>query len=505
MNLKRQAFVGSVWSLLSNGGRQVISFSLFIFIARNLTPADIGLVALAMILIDIAGFASRFGQVEALQRQPDLTDRLVNTSFWMLAIGGPVTSVLIIAGAATFGGAATTHFQTVLILLAPLCTLQAWNAIPEALLKRRFDYRSLAARTWLATLAGGIVGVFLAVNGFGVYALVGQRVANALVQTLTIWAMLKWHPRMEFSRDDARELLRVGFGVMLANSTNVVNKRVVDGIVGSVLGVTELGHFYLGWRFFDFIVQFAVTPVTSVALSMFSTVQHNREMIIRIYLRLSQFVALASLPVFFGLAVIADLLVPVVLGSKWKDSIVVMQFLGFIMLAGTVNFFFASAMIAVGQMQIIARQATAQIIATAVLVFVGAHFGIIGVLLAIIARAWMLAVYNLTALRKVLGLSIAALLRTLMPPVVATGIMVGAVQLAKQNLAGLMAPPLLLASLIVIGAIIYGAVLILGDLAGLWRGYIRGAIESLMGAISTRSASAPTMRPALAVSKGERS
>jgi O-antigen/teichoic acid export membrane protein len=90
MNLKRRAFIGSIWSLLSNGGRQAIAFVLFLFIARNIGPADIGLVALAMIVIDIVSFASRFGQVEVLQRQADLDDRLISTSFWMLAVAGPL-------------------------------------------------------------------------------------------------------------------------------------------------------------------------------------------------------------------------------------------------------------------------------------------------------------------------------------------------------------------------------------------------------------------------------
>lgn len=489
MNLKRQAFVGSLWSLLSNGGRQLIAFVLFIYIARNLTPADIGLVALAMIVIDVVGFASRFGQVEALQREPDLSDRLISTSFWMLAAAGPVTTVIVIAGARLAGGFADADgFRHVLILLAPLCALQAWNAIPEALLKRRFDYRTLAARTWLATLAGGLVGVYMAVNGMGVYALVGQRLASSGVQTVVLWGMLRWRPPMEFDTSDAARLVRIGFGILFANLAGIINKRLVDGITGAMLGLAQLGHFRLGWRFFDFIVQFSVSPLTSVALSAFSTIQHDRVKLTRAYLRMTQFIALASLPMFFGLGATADLLVPVVLGDKWKESIVVMQLLGFVMLGGTVNYFFAPVLIAVGKVHVVMRQSAAQIFGTALFVLIGANFGIVGVLGAIIARAMTVAVYNVTALRREIGLSVMSLLQVLLPPLVASAVMVGVVRFGMMQLHDRMPGFVLLGLLVAMGAAAYAAALMLGDLLGPWRGYVRGVASSLAGAVARRQA-----------------
>lgn len=497
MTLKKRAFVASMWSLLGNGGRQLITFVLFVYVARKVTPADVGLVAFAMIAIDILGFASRLGQVEALQRRSDVTDAVLSTSFWLLAPGGLlITGAIILAAKALTGSAEDSVFGHVLILLAPICALQAWNAVPEAILKRRLDYRSLAARTWLATLLGGLLGVYLAYRGFGVYALVGQRVMTALVQTVTVWAMLRWYPRWQFRGAEARILLHVGVSVMVANFSATVNKRIVDGITGAVLGMAQLGHFNLGWRFNNFIVQFAVTPISAVALTMFASVQHDRERFKRLYLRLTQFAALASLPLFFGLAVTADLLVPVVLGDKWAESIVVMRLLGFVMLGGTVNYFFAPAMIAAGHVHVVMRQATVQILGTALFVFVGAQFGILGVLVAIIARTLMVAVYNTTALHRTIGLSIVALLRVLMPPVVAAGAMVLAVEYAKLELAGQISDALLLVVLVAVGAAAYGAALVLGDAARLWRGYVRDTIESVTGVISRRPTQSATIEPA---------
>jgi O-antigen/teichoic acid export membrane protein len=487
MSLGRRAISASAWSLAGNGGRQLISFILFLFIARRLSPADIGLVAFAMILIDLLGFGSRLGQVEALQRRSDLSDRVRNTSFWLLVVTGTLTAVVIAGGAWLVRGVPQISvFTPVVISLAPLCALQAWNAVPEAIFKRRFDYRSLATRTWTATFVGGLVGAWLAFTGYGVYALVGQRIASALLQTIVLWSILDWRPKLEFDRGEGAGLVRSGTGIMMASLSGQLNKRIVDTITGGVLGLSELGHFRLGWRFFDFLTQFGVTPVTAVALSVFSAIKDDRARLVRTYLRLTQLVALVALPSFFGLGAIADVMVPVLLGDKWHDSIVVMQFLGLVMLGGVVNHFFAPLLIAMGKVQIVVRQSMAQIVGTAVFVFCGTYFGLVGVLVAIVTRAIMVAAYNIHALRKEVGLSPAALLSALMPPVVASAIMIAAVRFAKANLEHNVAGLELLILLIGIGAATYAAGLLAGDFVGAWRGYVRDALTTIRGALSKR-------------------
>src|SRR5690606_34858799 len=140
---------GSLWSLFGNSGQQIIGFLIFIYIARKVSPADVGLIALALVVIGILGFASRFGQVEALQRRADLSDRTIDTAFWMLFVIGLLAAALVIAIAQLVGFVSEEPgLPAVLMLLAPLCTLQSWNAVPEAVLRRRFKFRSLSLRNW---------------------------------------------------------------------------------------------------------------------------------------------------------------------------------------------------------------------------------------------------------------------------------------------------------------------------------------------------------------------
>jgi O-antigen/teichoic acid export membrane protein len=201
---------------------------------------------------------------------------------------------------------------------------------------------------------------------------------------------------------------------------------------------------------------------------------------------MTQFMALASLPMFFGLGAVADVFVPLILGAKWAASIIVIQLLGFVKLPGTVNYFFGSAMIAVGKPRIVLRQSIVMLVITPILLYIGAMYGLVGIMVALIARSVIATAYNVHALNREINLGALPLLRVLMPPVIACAAMVGAVELAKFELGGVLSGFTLLAALVAIGAATYGAVLLLGDLVHLWRGYIRGAFDSLGGAMVRR-------------------
>ncbi len=148
------------------------------------------------------------------------------------------------------------------------------------------------------------------------------------------------------------------------------------------LGVQQLGFLKLGSRFFDAIAQISVLPVSSVALSSFSKLRDRPDNLKRAYLRLTQFMAVASLPLVFGLGAIADIFVPLVFGEEWLPTVIVLELLGFLMLPGTINWFFAPFMIAVGATGVVLKQSFAQIFVSALFVGVGVRWGVEGVVIA---------------------------------------------------------------------------------------------------------------------------
>lgn len=482
MTLKRQIAKGSLWVLLGGGGQQLISFIIFIYVARLLNPEVLGVVAFAVIAVELAGYVARWGQVEILQREQGEA-----TAFWISNAMGVLASLVILVIAGIVGMRPDgDQLAGILVWFAPLPFLQAVSVVPEALLRRRLDFRSLAIRSWIATIAGGGVAIAIAQWKPGVEVLVGQRVVTVVVQVVALWAMIRGVPKLTFKAQDAPALFRGGFQILVASLSGMINARVADGLTGAFLGAGPLGLLRVGWRFLDAIVQIAITPISGVTLSSFSRMRDDLPALRRAYLRMTQLMSLVALPMFFGLGAVAAPLTHDVFGPQWVGAVPVLQFLGLLMLGGMVNYLFAPVMIAVGRSDIVMRQSLVQLVVTVILILIGVRFGLAGVMAAHSLRAFVVAIYNVTALRKVVGIAPAQIIKMLAPPTVACAVMWLGVALLSSvidaHVPGILALPYAkLAFLVVSGGAIYGAGMIAGDLVGLWRGYIGDALRSIRG------------------------
>ena len=181
-------------------------------------------------------------------------------------------------------------------LLAPICLLQTLSAVPEAWLRRSFGFKWLAARTVVASIFGGVVSVGLALYGFGIYAMVGQRLIIAFVLLIMVWWNSPWRPKFHWSTADALSLARVGSDVSMVAFLQIANVRIIDVAVGYLFGPQILGQLRIAWKLFDFVMAVAVQPVVNVSLSALSRLQNNGAAIASATIRLIERVGNRALP-----------------------------------------------------------------------------------------------------------------------------------------------------------------------------------------------------------------
>jgi len=420
MALKQQVFIGSVWSLAGTAGQQTVAFILFVMLARILSPADFGVMALAAVVIDLLALIGCLGQVQALVQRRELDDTAASTSFWMLqAFGVAMTAAVFLSAPLVASFFTLPKLELVLQLLAPVCLLQTLSAVHEAWLRRTFGFKWLAARTVLASIFGGVVSVGMALYGFGIYAIVGQRLIVAFVLTAMVWWSSPWRPKMRWSTADALSLARVGTDISVVTFLQVANVRIIDVAVGYLFGPQILGQLRIAWRLFDFVMAVAVQPVVNVSLSALSRMQGNRAAMASATVRLIGVSGTALFPLFFGIAVVAPDVVPAVFGDKWGDAILFIQVLSPISVAATINYFLSSALTAAGRTRWILWQALAQVVLAVALTVAAAPFGVVPVLVANVIRASIIAIANVWLLKLAIGAAPASLGRALMPPLVA--------------------------------------------------------------------------------------
>lgn len=464
MALKQQVFIGSIWSLAGTAGQQTVSFILFVMLARLLSPADFGVMALAAVVIDLLVLIGCLGQVQALVQREQLDDTAASTSFWMLQVlGVAMTAAVFLTAPAVASIFALPTLEPVLQLLAPVCLLQTLSAVHEAWLRRAFGFKWLAARTVAASILGGIVSVGMALYGFGIYAIVGQRLIIAFVLMVMVWWSSAWRPRWRWATADALSLARIGTDLSLVTFLQVANVRIIDVAVGYLFGPNALGQLRIAWRLFDFVMAVAVQPVVNVSLSALSRLQGNNAAMASATLRLIGVSGTALFPLFFGIAVVAPDVVPALFGDKWDDAVLYIQILAPISVAATVNYFLTSTLTAAGRTRWILWQAFGQVLLAVVLTVASAPFGVVPVLVANVVRASIIAIVNVWLLKLAIGASPATLGRALMPPLVAAVAMTAVLVAARPLFLELTDMALLRAIVTaIIGAVLFVSVLWFG-------------------------------------------
>ena len=314
---------GAFWNGVSAAANQVIRFTLFIVLARLVAPAELGLVALGIVIIDLLQTLATFGIGEAVTQQPHLDDEQASTAFWLsVGIGACVALIVALASPliALLSGkpalAPVIAWLSLTFLLVPLQTVHM------ARMARAFRFRQIALRMLVANLVGGGVGIALALAGFGVWALVARSLTAPLVATLVLWVVYPWRPLWRFRPEVARRQLAFGGRIIGGEVVVVLRSRWIDLVAGLMLAPAALGLLRVGGQCALLLLELTMMPFIHLALPILSRAgaEDSARSAEAEYLTLAQLSAATIFPAFFGLAVVANLLLPLMLGPRWAAA-----------------------------------------------------------------------------------------------------------------------------------------------------------------------------------------
>lgn len=196
--LKQATTKGLFWSSVERFSNQGVQFVFSIILARLLSPSDYGIIAMVTIFFAVAQSFVDSGFSNALVRKTDRVEEDLSTCFYF-NIGVGIIAYIVLFLIAPL--VANFYNQPILspiiritglgVILNSLCVVQ------QALFTIKIDFKSQAKITLSATVISGIVGILLAYQGYGIWALVWQGVASSIVRMGLLWLMSKWRPRTD--------------------------------------------------------------------------------------------------------------------------------------------------------------------------------------------------------------------------------------------------------------------------------------------------------------------
>jgi len=321
MSIIRQFSSGVAWMAAGNWIEQAINFGVFVLLARILGAEAFGLLAMAAAFVLLSEFLVRDSFSDFLISHENPSPGHFNATFWMLtALGGLLSAGLWLGAPPISAFYGQPEVAGLIVGLSPTVLMIALTAVPVAILRRELRFRALSLRAIFGVSIGGIVATYMALNGYGVWALVGQRLAQVLTNIVMAWGAVKWRPGLKTSASHCREVFRFGGAVLGLRAAELASIQVPSVIIGATLGPVVLGLFSMAWRLVEIGSFLIVTPLRMAAQPAFAAMRRSGAGASDLLLDISRLSGLVAFPAFAGLAVLASPIIALLFGVEWLDA-----------------------------------------------------------------------------------------------------------------------------------------------------------------------------------------
>lgn len=402
----RKSVSATIWSVLDRVWAQAVGFVIGIILARLLTPEDYGLVGISLVFIAFSNVFIEAGFSNALIRKLDRTNTDYSTAFHFNAVMGVVMYIALFLGAPWIADyfddqqlIPLTRLVSVTVVLNSLCIVQ------NAILTAEFRMREQAIINIASQIPSGLLAIYMAYIGMGIYALAVQTVLASLLRTIMFWVVTKWIPTMEFSKDSMRYLWGFGSKLIGANFLGTVFNEIYTILVGKFIGKTDLGLYSKGRSLSTQPETICNGVIQKVALPILANAQGDNSLLKEKYRELTQLVTCVMTLLSGILIVVAKPLILLLWGEVWEGSVIVFQMLLIASVIGYVQSLTLVLLQIVNQTGYTLKLEFVKKPVYLVVIFLMLHYGLFGLLVAYVINSLWGTVVNMSAPHKYIGYS----------------------------------------------------------------------------------------------------
>lgn len=317
------------WNLVDRFSTQALTAVTGIVLARILSEEDFGLVGAIMVFQAFASLFVDSGFSFALIQRKSPTRLDYSTVLWFnLGMAVALYGVLFMGApfiADCFGG--DTRLVPLSRVMFLSFILNASAIVQTNRLMKKMDVRMIAASNAIGLLAAAVVGIWLALGGYGAWAIVWQSITLNAVKSLVLWFTTGWLPMLRFSWQALRGFFSVGAGMMCSSFLNVLFQNIYSFFIGNRVGLVPLGYYTQADKWSKMGITSVSQTLTSSFLPALSEVQDDPERFSRVSSKMNRFTAYLLFPSLGFLAVMAAPIFHCLFGSKWDPSITLFQLL----------------------------------------------------------------------------------------------------------------------------------------------------------------------------------
>ncbi|WP_374175444.1 lipopolysaccharide biosynthesis protein [Flavobacterium tructae] len=329
-SLKSTAIKGVVWSAIDKFAVQFGQFIVGIILARILLPEDFGIIGMLTIFMILSQIFVESGLGTGLIQRQDRTDLDFSTVFvFNLAVSSFFYALLFFSAPYIASFFKQPQLIDLLRVLGLILFLNAFAIVQRTKLTIAIDFKSIAKSNVIGMITGGLCGVFAAINGYGVWALVIQMLIGTFSTSLSLWFLSNWIPSIVFSKKSFRSLFGYSSKLLLVGLYAQTLNNMYNICLGKFYPAASLGYYTRAKSFADISAGTVVSVLQQVTFPVLAMIQQDKDKLLSVYSRMIRMSAFLIMPMMTLIALLAKPIVVLILTEKWNSLIPLLQWIVF--------------------------------------------------------------------------------------------------------------------------------------------------------------------------------
>ncbi|MGX5172728.1 lipopolysaccharide biosynthesis protein [Aliikangiella sp. IMCC44653] len=327
-NMRDKIISGFAWEASTKLLIQVFSWVSTIWVARMLTPDDYGLIGISGIYTGVVLMFSGMGLGAAIVNKDEVSESELHSIFWT----GLLFSLVCYSGLFLLGPVIESYYQIehlsqVIRVAGLIVILSMLTTVPHALILRQMDFKTSAMISFSVNFILMLSTLGFALLGYGFWSLVWSVIISQIFGLCANFYRAKYIPGRPSSIKTLVDFYRYGFQIMTSGLVNYISTLWGPIYTGHFLGQTATGNFQMA----NILASMPLTKIgeifNQIVFPSVSRIKHDLNKSKSLFLKMHSYLLIITLPLFSGLALVAEDIIPLLLGEKWVSIITPVQIL----------------------------------------------------------------------------------------------------------------------------------------------------------------------------------
>lgn len=328
MSLRKKAIGSLGWTFAQQFGNRLVGFLISLVLARILMPEEFGLIGMIAVVVAVGNGLLEGGLTKSLIREQNLKNLDYSTVFFYQLIASVLIYLLVFWSAPFI---ASFYNEKVLVsIIRVYCIsfiIYSFSSVQQARLIKEMNFKKETLISFPATVFGGITGVYLAIQGYGVWSLVWSTISGAVLSSILLWYSSDWFPSFQFSKSSFKQHFNYGYKLSLADILNRIFNNIYLIVIGKYFSAAQVGFYTRA----ETMKQLPVTNINAVldkvTFPLLVGIQDDAIRLKRVYRKLLLSVCYILTPVLMVLAIIAEPVFRFLFTEKWLPAVPYFQIL----------------------------------------------------------------------------------------------------------------------------------------------------------------------------------